>query len=129
MLASGDHRQTFEGGAIQYTPGSGPVVRLPVASVSLGTFSGTQKMNAGDTMTVTGQPRYTAGGAALTDRPFTWSTIEWAGGRDSRDQRHEQLDRYDQGGRRRHRFHPCLGRWHRQPAAQSLGDFAMLPGG
>jgi uncharacterized protein (TIGR03437 family) len=72
VMTNGDHRQTFEGGALQYTPGQTPVVRLPVTSVTLSS-SGTLKMNAGDTTTVSGSP-LTAGGAALTDRTLTWST-------------------------------------------------------
>src|SRR6185369_869153 len=36
VLSNGDHRQTFEGGVIQYTPGGGgPVIRPPVSSVVL----------------------------------------------------------------------------------------------
>ena len=36
VLSNGDHRQTFEGGVLQYTPGGGgPVIRPPVSSVQL----------------------------------------------------------------------------------------------
>jgi uncharacterized protein with LGFP repeats len=33
VLSSGVHRQTFEGGILEYTPGSGPTQRLPVTTV------------------------------------------------------------------------------------------------
>ena len=72
VQTNGDHRQTFEGGALQYTPGSDPVVRLPVGSVAL-SATGTLKMNAGDTTTVRATP-ITTSGAGLTDRTVTWST-------------------------------------------------------
>src|ERR1019366_8101433 len=35
VLSNGDHRQTFEGGVLQYTPGGVPVIRPPVSSVQL----------------------------------------------------------------------------------------------
>ena len=39
VLSNGDHRQTFEGGVMQYTPGgSGPVIRPPVSSVHSAAF-------------------------------------------------------------------------------------------
>jgi uncharacterized protein (TIGR03437 family) len=72
VLSTGDHRQAFEGGSLQYTPGSTPVVRLPVASVAL-SASGTIKMNAGDTTALTASAM-TSSGAVLTDRTLTWST-------------------------------------------------------
>ena len=77
VLSSGDHRQTFEGGVIQYTPGgSGPVIRPPVVSVLLrGAPAGgaTLTLNLGQSVTLTGVPTSSTGDA-LTDRPVSWST-------------------------------------------------------
>ena len=77
VLANGDHRQTFEGGVIQYTPGgTGPVIRPPVASVLLKgapAGGGTLTLNLGQSVTLTATP-VSAAGAALTDRPVSWST-------------------------------------------------------
>ena len=50
VLTNGDHRQTFEGGVIQYTPGgSGPVIRPPVSTVQLSgvPLSSTLSLNLG----------------------------------------------------------------------------------
>ena len=76
VLSNGDHRQTFEGGVIQYTPGgSGPVVRPPVTSVQLSgaPLGSTLTLNLGQSVTLTATPTSSAGGA-LTDRPVSWST-------------------------------------------------------
>jgi uncharacterized protein (TIGR03437 family) len=76
VLSNGDHRQTFEGGVIQYTPGGGtPVIRPPVSTVQLTgvPLSSTLNLNLGDTVTLTATPRSPAGDP-LTDRPITWAT-------------------------------------------------------
>ena len=75
VLSNGDHRQTFEGGVIQYTPGGLPVIRPPVFSVQLsGAPVGvTLTLNLGQSVTLTATPTSSAGGA-LTDRPVSWST-------------------------------------------------------
>jgi uncharacterized protein (TIGR03437 family) len=75
-LSSGVHRQTFEGGILEYTPGGGgPSQRLPVASVSIaGASTGVpMALNLGDMLTLTATPT-AANGSALTDRPVSWST-------------------------------------------------------
>jgi uncharacterized protein (TIGR03437 family) len=74
VLASGVHRQLFEGGALEYTPGSDPVLRPPVASVVLsGAAAAGITLPLGSTLTVTATP-YTAAGAPLSNRPISWST-------------------------------------------------------
>ena len=78
VLSSGDHRQAFEGGSIQYTPGGGgPVLRPPVSAVILsGTGVTPGKpvvLNLGQTLALSALPT-TATGAALTDRLVSWTT-------------------------------------------------------
>ncbi len=77
-LTSGDVRQNFEGGALQYTPGGGgPTLRLPVASVVLsgaGVAPGAAiTLNLGQTLALTAAPA-TSTGALLTDRLVSWTT-------------------------------------------------------
>ncbi len=76
-LSNGDHRQTFEGGVVQYTPAGigGPVIRPPVTSVAIsGVALGTTlNLTLGQTVTVTATPMSPAGDS-LTDRPVSWST-------------------------------------------------------
>jgi len=76
VLSGGDHRQTFEGGVLQYTPGGGgPVIRPPVSSVQLSgaPLGSTLTLNLGQSVTLTATPTSSTGGA-LTDRPVSWST-------------------------------------------------------
>jgi len=76
VLSNGDHRQTFEGGVIQYTPGGGgPVIRPPVSSVVLSgvPLGSTLNLNLGQSVTLTATPMSPAGDA-LIDRPVSWST-------------------------------------------------------
>ena len=76
VLSTGDHRQTFEGGVIQYTPGgTGPVIRPPVSIVQLSgaPLGSTLTLNLGQSVTLTATPTSSAG-VALTDRPVSWST-------------------------------------------------------
>jgi uncharacterized protein (TIGR03437 family) len=77
-LASGVHRQTFQGGALEYTPGSGedPTLRLPVSGIALTadrSTSGTMNLNLGDTVTVTAQLSSDSG-VVLSGRAVSWST-------------------------------------------------------
>src|SRR5207244_3527505 len=76
VLSNGDHRQQFEGGVLQYTPGGGgPIVRLPVTAVVLSgaPASNTITLNLGQTLDLTATPM-TSAGQALTDRPVSWAT-------------------------------------------------------
>jgi uncharacterized protein (TIGR03437 family) len=75
VAATGAHRQTFEGGDLEYLPGSPPVVRQPVESVTLaGAPTGkTAALNLGDTLTLTATP-LDPFNTPLTDRVVTWST-------------------------------------------------------
>jgi uncharacterized protein (TIGR03437 family) len=76
VLSNGDHRQTFEGGILQYTPGGGgPVIRPPVSSVQIiGAQAGTNlNLTLGQTATLTAIPTSLTAGP-LTDRPVSWST-------------------------------------------------------
>jgi uncharacterized protein (TIGR03437 family) len=75
VAATGAHRQTFEGGALEYTPGSPPVVRQPVMSVTLAgaPMGKTDNLNLGDTVTLTATT-LDPFNAPLTDRMVTWSS-------------------------------------------------------
>jgi uncharacterized protein (TIGR03437 family) len=75
ILPNGDHQQTFEGGAIQYTVGSTPVVLLPVAAVRVlgpGNLTTTLQLNLNDSVQLTVLV-FTSTGAVVTGRPVTWS--------------------------------------------------------
>ena len=73
-LASGRKRQSFQGGNIEYDPGTEPVLRLPVASVGLTPISsGTLRLKQGDTYEIRALVS-TANGAPLTDRVVNWTT-------------------------------------------------------
>jgi uncharacterized protein (TIGR03437 family) len=75
VLKSGDHQQQFEGGILEYTPGSDPTQRAPVSSVVLsGAPAGnTITLNLGQTLNLTAMPT-SAAGQALTDRAVSWAT-------------------------------------------------------
>ena len=76
VLSTGVHRQSFEGGILEYTPGSGGATqRLPVASVAIsGATSGTTvALNLGDTLTLTAMPM-SVNGVPLADRSVSWTT-------------------------------------------------------
>jgi len=75
QISNGVYQQTFEGGSLKYGNGGPPVVQLPVASVGLigAPSSGTANLNLGQTLAVTAAP-VASTGAALTDRPVSWST-------------------------------------------------------
>ncbi|HEV2445028.1 MAG TPA: Ig-like domain-containing protein, partial [Candidatus Sulfopaludibacter sp.] len=75
VYSSGLHKQTFEGGALQYTPGGGGGPVLPVTAVNLtgATAGSTVNLNLGQSVTLTATP-VDAQGDQLTDRPVTWSS-------------------------------------------------------
>src|SRR5262249_11039656 len=77
ILSNGDHRQAFEGGILQYTPGDpgGPTQRVAVKSVVIdGAPAGnTVTLQLGQTLDLTATPT-SAQGQALTDRPGSWAT-------------------------------------------------------
>src|SRR5262249_2645205 len=75
QVAGGGYRQTFEGGALQYTSDAGPTLQLPVRTVALvGAPTGnTATLQLGQSVTVSAVP-YASTGQALTDRPISWST-------------------------------------------------------
>src|ERR1019366_2257582 len=58
VASSGAHRQTFEGGALEYMPGTPPVVRQPVVLLTLAgaPMSKTAALNLRDTLTLTATP-------------------------------------------------------------------------
>jgi len=72
-LSNGLHRQQFQDGAIEYTPGSDPSERPPVAAIAMQIVSGMLNMKLGETAQVTATP-ISAAGASLTDRVVSWST-------------------------------------------------------
>ncbi|MBS1858168.1 MAG: hypothetical protein JST11_22545 [Acidobacteria bacterium] len=74
-LSSGVHRQTFEGGILEYTPGSGPTQRQAVNTLAIaGASTGVPvALNLGDSLTVSATP-LAGDGTPLLDRPVTWST-------------------------------------------------------
>ncbi len=73
VLSTGRHRQTFEGGAIEYDPGGSPVLRMPVQTVVISSGFTKLNLNLGDTATLQATP-YDANGVPLTDRTIAWST-------------------------------------------------------
>ncbi len=75
IIPGGIHQQTFEQGAIQYTPGSTPVVLLPVSSVRIvgpENFTTGAQLNLNDTAQLNVQV-FTATGAIVTGRAVTWA--------------------------------------------------------
>jgi uncharacterized protein (TIGR03437 family) len=75
VLSDGHHRQTFEGGVLEYLPGSDPTQRFPVASVTIGgaPAGSTITLNLGQTLDLTATPT-SSRGDALNDRPVSWAT-------------------------------------------------------
>lgn len=73
VLPNGRRRQSFEGGAIEYDAASGPVLRLPVQSISVRPSDTPLRLNLGQTVTL--QARLTGqDGSELNDRPVVFST-------------------------------------------------------
>ena len=75
VATTGIHRQTFEGGSLEYTAGGPPVIRPPVASISVtgATIGKTLDLNLGDTLTLTATPVDPLNNS-LTDRVVTWNS-------------------------------------------------------
>jgi uncharacterized protein (TIGR03437 family) len=76
LLTTGVRRQTFQGGAIEYTPGGDTAdLKLAVKAVGLTGMpnQGTLRMNYGDTLTLTATA-ISQYGATLAGRAYTWST-------------------------------------------------------
>jgi uncharacterized protein (TIGR03437 family) len=75
VAATGVHRQTFEGGDLEYLPGGTPVVRQPVGFVTLAgaPLGKTAALNLGDTLTLTATTLDPYNNP-LTDRVVTWTT-------------------------------------------------------
>lgn len=74
ILPAGHHRQSFEGGSIEYDPAGGvPIVRLPVYSISVTPSAQSIKLNLGDSITLSAMPS-DASGNDLLDRTIVWST-------------------------------------------------------
>jgi uncharacterized protein (TIGR03437 family) len=73
VLPDGSLRQSFERGAIDYTPGKEPVFRYPVSTISLSAPTSTIRLNLGEVLTVTARA-YAPNGSELTDRAIVWTT-------------------------------------------------------
>ncbi len=73
VLPNGNHRQSFEGGTVDYGPDGVPFLRLPVYSVVFQSSLTTVKLNLGDTYPVQAVA-YTATGQVLTDRTINYVT-------------------------------------------------------
>ncbi|MSV27773.1 MAG: hypothetical protein EXQ52_03385 [Bryobacterales bacterium] len=75
--AEGKKRQTFQGGAIEYTPGPSPTpqVKFPVNSVSLGgqASGGVLRLKLGETANISAL-LLAPNGTTLTDRQVNWTT-------------------------------------------------------
>jgi uncharacterized protein (TIGR03437 family) len=72
VLTGGGHRQSFQGGNLDYTPGSDPVLRLPVDSIQILPYSSsTFQLKQGDTLALHAN-LYTSNAAILTDRQVSW---------------------------------------------------------
>ena len=74
-LPNGTFQQTFEGGTVQYTTGSTPIVLLPVSAVRIvgpQNFTTGFSLNLNATAQLTAQV-FGAGGGVLTGRTVTWA--------------------------------------------------------
>jgi len=72
-LSTGSRRQTFEGGAIEYDPGSPPVLKFSVHDVLIGAGVSKLTLKLGDTATLQATILDSSGNI-LTDRTIIWST-------------------------------------------------------
>ncbi len=72
ILSSGVHRQQFEGGFVDYTPGSPAVAHYSISDIIVTPVT-SLKLNVGDTIVLTATP-YDPNGNALTDRSVAWTT-------------------------------------------------------
>jgi uncharacterized protein (TIGR03437 family) len=66
-------RQQFEGGSIEYEPGQGATLRLPVTNVNLSTSVTTLRLKLNETFPVEAIP-LAGNGESLLDRTVTWVT-------------------------------------------------------
>ena len=72
-LSGGGHRQTFEGGSVDYSDTSGPMLRLPVNSVAISSGGTSVRLNLNDTFTARAST-FGANGNEFTDRSITFVT-------------------------------------------------------
>ena len=75
VSVSGLRRQTFEGGSIEYVPGSTPVLRLPVSHLSVAPSFTPVRLKLGDTVTLQASV-FAANGAQLDTRTVAWTTSD-----------------------------------------------------
>ena len=75
QVSTGVYRQTFEGGALQYTSSGGPILQFPVASVQVGgpTVASNVTLSLGQTLTLSATV-FDTHGTAVTDRPVSWAS-------------------------------------------------------
>ena len=73
QLVGTKRRQSFEGGAIEYEPGQGGTLRLPVTNVNLSTSVTTLRLKLNETFSLEAIPR-AATGELLLDRSVSWVT-------------------------------------------------------
>lgn len=73
QLVGTKRRQNFEGGAIEYEPGQGGTVRLPVTNVNLSTAVTTLRLKLNETFSLEAIPRSVTG-EPLLDRAVSWVT-------------------------------------------------------
>ncbi|MFN0107135.1 MAG: hypothetical protein ACKV2U_34185 [Bryobacteraceae bacterium] len=73
QLTGTKRRQSFEGGAIEYEPGQGGTLRLPVTNVNLSTAVTTLRLKLNETFSLEAIPR-AATGEPLLDRNVAWVT-------------------------------------------------------
>ena len=73
VLGNGLHRQVFEGGRIEWTPGASPVVLFPIAEIDIAGASAGLTLNAGASATLSVFV-YDTHGSAVTGRTLAWST-------------------------------------------------------
>jgi uncharacterized protein (TIGR03437 family) len=73
ILPDGRRRQVFQGGSIEYTPGSDPVLRLPVSDVLISPGFSPVRLDLGQTVELRARVLGSNGGE-LSDRPDSWTT-------------------------------------------------------
>ena len=73
LLPNGAKRQSFEGGFVDYTPGSPAVAKRAIQDIVFSTSVKSLKLALGDSITLTATP-FDMLGNALTDRAVVWST-------------------------------------------------------
>ena len=73
LLPNGAKRQSFEGGFVDYTPGSPAVAKRAIQDIIVTPSVSSLKLALGDSINLTATP-FDALGNALTDRAVVWST-------------------------------------------------------